>query len=250
MTELEKLMYRLLGTISAADTPIVFKGALIKNLVLAEHGYNEIYRETTDIDCNWVGTPPSMNTLVDTVNQSLGELQNQYYAEAKREYDAKKSAGVNIIEKDTDTIITEIDISMKPVIGSKIYYYGEMSIKGVLAIEILADKISVLASNYIFRRMKDMIDVYSLVHCVKIQTREIYDIYDKTKKELQSFDAFLNRVPELEHAYNTLRGVEGKPDFGVVYSYLDKFLNPFIQKDHDNKIWDNKKELWRNLPEK
>ena len=60
MTELEKLMYRILGAISAADTPIVFKGALIKNLVLAEHDYNEIYRETTDIDCNWVGTPPCL----------------------------------------------------------------------------------------------------------------------------------------------------------------------------------------------
>jgi len=208
MTELEKLMYRILGTISSADTPIVFKGALIKNLVLAEHDYNEIYRETTDIDCNWIGKPPSMNILVDTLNQSLGNLQNKYYAVAKREYGEKKSAGVNIIEKNT---------------------------------------ISVLSSNYIFRRTKDMIDVYSLANCVEIQTKEIFDIYVKTKRELQAFDAFLNRVPELEHAYNKLTGVEGKPDFKIIYSYLNIFLNPFIQKDYNNKIWENKKELWRNL---
>ena len=246
MSELEKIMYKLLGTISAADTPIVFKGALIKNLILAEHGYNEIYRETTDIDCNWIGTPPPMNILVDTVNQSLGDLQNKYYAAAKREYGEKKSAGINIIEKNADTLITEIDISMKPVTGSKIYYYGEMSIKGVLANEILADKITVLSSNYIFRRTKDIIDVYALAHCVEIQTREIFDIYDKTKRELQAFDAFLNRMPELEHAYNKLTGVEGKPDFEIIYSYLNKFLIPFMQKNYGSKIWDSKKELWRN----
>jgi len=246
MTELEKIMYKILGTISAADTPIVFKGALIKNLVLIEHGYNEIYRETTDIDCNWTGKPPSMDFLVDTINKSLGDLQNKYYAESKREYGEKKSAGVNIIEKNTNAIITEIDISMKPVIGSKIYYYGEMSIKGVLANEILADKISVLSSNHIFRRTKDIIDVYALAHCVNIQSGEIFDIYDKTKRTLQSFGAFLNRKSELEHAYKTLKGVEGKPSFAVIYSYLHKFLIPFIEKDYNSKIWDNKNELWQN----
>ena len=188
-----------------------------------------------------------MNILVDTVNQSLGNLQNKYYAAVKREYGERKSAGINIIEKTTDILITEIDISIKPITGSKIYYYGEMSIKGVLANEILADKISVLSSNYIFRRMKDMVDVYALTHCVEVQTGEIFDIYDKTKRELQPFDAFLNRAPELEHAYNKLSGVEGKPDFEIIYSYLNKFLIPFIQKDYNNKIWDSKKELWRNL---
>jgi hypothetical protein len=246
MTDLEKLMYRLLGSISAADTPIVFKGALIKNLVLAEHGYHEIYRETTDIDCNWVGMPPSMDILVDTVNQALGDLRNNYYAEAKREYAEKKSAGINIIEKSTGALMTEMDISMKPVIGSKLYYYGEMTIKGVLPNEIMADKISVLASSYIFRRTKDMVDVYALAHCVDFQTREIFDVYGKNGRELQTFGAFLNRITELEHAYNLLKGVEGKPDFTEIYSYLTKFLKPFIEKDNMNKNWDCKAESWQD----
>jgi hypothetical protein len=244
MTELEKLMYKLLGIISAADTPIIFKGALIKNLVLTEYGYDKIYRETTDIDCNWTGSPPPMSVLVNKINKALGDLQSDYYASAKREYAEKKSAGINIIEKSTDTIITEMDISMKPVTGSRVYYYGEMSIKGVLPNEILSDKISVLSSNYIFRRMKDMIDVFSLSNCVTVQTGEIFDIYVKTNRELQGFDAFLNRKAELEHAYNLLKGVEGKPDFESIYLYMDKFLRPFIEKDCDNMVWNSKTESW------
>ena len=246
MTEKEKQMYKILINISASDAPIVFKGALIKNLVLAEYGYNEIKRETKDIDCNWIDTPPSMNVLVDTIAKSLGDLQNEYYATIEREYGEKKSAGINIIKKSTNEEIVLMDISMKPVIGSKIYYYGEMSIKGVLANEILADKISVLSSNHIFRRTKDIIDVYALAHCVNIQSGEIFDIYDKTKRTLQSFGAFLNRKSELEHAYKTLKGVEGKPSFAVIYSYLHKFLIPFIEKDYNSKIWDNKNELWQD----
>ena len=136
---------------------------------------------------------------------------------------------------------------MKPITGIKIYYYGEMRIKGVLPNEILADKISVLANKYIFRRMKDMVDVYALAHCVEIQTGKIFDIYVKTKRELQAFNEFLNRKAELEHAYNKLAGVEGKPDFADIYSYLAKFLEPFIQKDNVNKIWDIKNKSWRDL---
>jgi hypothetical protein len=249
MTEREKFMYKLLGNISSANAPIIFKGALIKNLVLAEHGYNEIYRETKDIDCNWVDTPPSMNVLVDIINQSLGNLQNEYYATAEREYGEKKSAGINIIKIDTGEEIVLMDISMKPVIGSKIYYYGEMSIKGVLPNEILADKISVLSSNYIFRRTKDMIDIYALSHCIDVQTIEIFDIYEKNKRELQDFNAFLNRKAELEHAYNKLMGVEGKPDFVDIYLYLNKFLNPFIQREN-NKVWNSKTESWQDFCQK
>ena len=78
--------------------PIIFKGALITKLVLTEHEFNEIQRTTNDIDCNWIDTPPSMEVLADTVNQALGDLQNQFYAKAGREYGDKKSAGINIIE--------------------------------------------------------------------------------------------------------------------------------------------------------
>ena len=63
MTRHEKLMYQVLERISKADTPIVFKGALITKLILAENGYTALERQTKDIDANWIGLPPSMNAL-------------------------------------------------------------------------------------------------------------------------------------------------------------------------------------------
>ena len=248
MTELEQLMYRILGIISAANTPIVFKGALIKNLVLAEHGYNEIYRETTDIDCNWTATPPSMDILVDTINQSLGDMQNEYYATAERAYGEKKSAGINIISKITDAEVALMDISMKPVIGSRIYYYGETEIRGVLANEILADKISVLSKQIIFRRAKDIIDVYALSHCVKVQTAEIFEIYkNNSSREVGKFAEFLAQRLDVEHAYNKLYGVEGKPPFDEVYSYLVKFVQPFADRDEVSQLWNSDVVAWEEV---
>jgi hypothetical protein len=69
MTEHEKLMYQVLGKISESNAPIVFKGALITKLILAENGYSTSERMTRDIDANWVDAPPSMHVLVEAVNK-------------------------------------------------------------------------------------------------------------------------------------------------------------------------------------
>ena len=98
MTDKEKTMYQILGTICETDAPIVFKGALITKLILAEHGYSALERSTRDIDANWIGTPPPMSEIEDTVNHSLGALGGKFHAQAFREYGDKKSAGIYIIE--------------------------------------------------------------------------------------------------------------------------------------------------------
>jgi len=209
MTAHEKLMYQVLGRISEADTPIVFKGALITKLILAESSYTALQRQTKDIDANWIGSPPSMSALVETINASLGDLRRQFYAVAFREYEEKKSAGISILRNHTDDEVILMDISVKPVIGSRIYHYGETEIRGVLANEILADKISVLSKRLIFRRAKDIVDVYALAHCVKIQTQEIFDIYKNNPgREVGTFDEFYSRRQDVEHAYNKLAGIE------------------------------------------
>jgi hypothetical protein len=42
----------ILGTISATDAPIVFKGALIAKLILSENGFVSTARQTRDIDAD------------------------------------------------------------------------------------------------------------------------------------------------------------------------------------------------------
>ena len=250
MTQQEKLMYQILGEISNTDAPIVFKGALITKLVLAENNYNAVQRLTRDIDANWVGNPPSMSVLVDTVNQSLGKLENKWYAVATREYGEKKSAGISIRAKATDDEVADMDIDIRSLTGSRDYYFGEARIKGVLANEILADKISVLASQKIFRRTKDLVDVYALSHCVTVSTAEIFEICDKKGQTIESFIPFYDRKADLKHAYDRLRGVEGKPPFDEIYTYMSGFLKVFSERDK-TKTWDNNTFKWslEKMPE-
>lgn len=244
MTKQEELMYQILGKISSTNAPIIFKGALITKLALAESNYNNLERATGDIDANWVGSPPAMSQLVDTINEALGELKDDLYAVATREYGDKKSAGISIVQKGTNEEVATMDIDMRPLgSGSRDYYFGETKIKGVLVDEILADKISVLSSNKIFRRAKDLVDVYALSQCSQVTTPEIFDICDKKGMEVGMFTAFIERRADLEHAYNKLRGIEGKPPFDEVYAHMEKFLSPFIERDL-TKGWDSSTLQW------
>ena len=244
MTELERKMYQITGAISATNAPVIFKGALITKLILAESGFTTLIRQTRDIDANWIGSPPTMDDLVDMVNRSLGPLEGGLLAVAKREYGEKRTAGLSIIETATNATVITMDIGIRAVTGSKLYYYGDIEIRGVLPIEIIADKIFIISGGHIFRRAKDLVDVYALAHCVHLSTSELYDVLASKGRTIGSFIEFHSRQHDLEHAYGRLMGVEGKPTFDEVYSYLDKFIAPFAAKDKTPKTWDIDNATW------
>lgn len=247
MTEQEKFMYEILGEISNSNIPIVFKGGLITRLILNEKGI-KVNRATKDVDANWIGEPPTMEYLVNSLNKGFGKLQKSYKAVASRNYGDKRSAGVNILDKNTGRKIITMDIDIKPLIESKTYYYEETKIKGVLPSEILADKICVLSSDSIYKnRAKDIIDVFLLSQAIEINSKEILDICKKADRTIKSFDAFFNKTSEMEHAYNKLKGIEGKPEFKIVYEYLNNFIKPFTQKPIPDKQWNNETLSWNDV---
>ena len=240
----EHLMYQIISGISSMNAPIVFKGALITKLILKERNYAETERSTNDIDANWVGEPPTMDELTEVINLSLEPFGGTIFAEPERNYGPGKSAGIRIIDTESGVKIISMDITIKPVIGHRVYHYGEMNIRGVLPDAVLCDKISVLSGERIFRRAKDVLDVYTLAHCLEIHTSDIYRALDKTEREMGSFEPFLTRRTDLEHAYDKLRGIIGKPDFDSVYTFLGNFLEPFIAHDRSPKVWHHNEDLW------
>ncbi len=245
MTHKEILMYQIICTLSASDAPFVFKGALITKLALAENGYTALERHTRDIDANWIGTRPSMEEIVDSINRSLGDLREKYHAVPFRDYSEKMTAGIAICDKETNDEIASMDIDMRPVAGSKDYRYGDIHIRGVEVNDIIADKITVLSKKIIFRRAKDIIDVYALAHCIDIHSSEIFEkIESNANRDLGDFTEFITRRPDLEHAYSKLMGVDGKPAFDDVYSYLTAFLRPFVEKDMKPRTWHSGKTMW------
>ncbi|MCL2433566.1 MAG: hypothetical protein FWD16_03495, partial [Clostridia bacterium] len=164
-----------------------------------------------------------------------------------REYEEKKSAGIAIRTKDTDRIIITMDITVKPVTGSTIYHYGEISIRGVLPNEILADKITVLSGMKLFRRAKDLVDVFALTQCVRVLTVEIFEIIKDKSLVLGGFADLLTRRADAEHAYAKLRSIDNKPPFAEVYEYLAHFVQPFARREKTPRVWNSGSRVWEDL---
>ena len=242
--EQENLMFSIMGLISQTDAPITFKGAMITRLILAENNFDRISRTTKDVDANWTDKPPTMQHLVSTLNQSLKDMQNMLEAVPTRDYTSTQSAGISIVEKSTGNELFSMDISVKPVQGNRIYYYGDIGIKGVLPDEVLSDKLAVISSPRLFRRIKDMVDIYALSHCIDVSTDKIISITEAKQHDIQDFDCLLNRASDVKHAYEKLRGIHNKPDFDKVYSYIISFVKPFVEKDRSSKVWNSQSIEW------
>lgn len=256
MNEKEKLMYTIMGSFNNINAPIVFKGAMITKLILMENNFNHIIRESQDIDANWIDKPPPIEVLVDIVNKAISNVSDKIYAIATKDYAENRTARLSIISKESNNRICTMDINMRPIVGVKTYYWGEMSIKGVLPDEILSDKISVISGDSIYKsRAKDLVDVYCLTNCVVVKTTNIYNTCKQKNREISDFDAFYNKRDAVEYAYNKLKKIEGKPPFEEIYSYISKFIKPFAEKDYRSKTWNSSSKEWQeekqlNIPVK
>jgi len=186
LSDKENLMYRIMGAVANSGVPLVYKGAMVTKLLLLEHKFNEFSRETQDIDASWAGNRlPTMENLTSALNGALAPLAMK--AVVKREYGEKKSAGFNLVYENSGELAVSVDIDMRSEKGSRTYHYGDVTFLGVTVNHILSDKIYVLSTEKAYRRVKDAVDVYALSHCVKVQTRSIFDICQPKSFILSTF---------------------------------------------------------------
>jgi hypothetical protein len=243
---IEANIYDIVKAISYSDTPIMFKGAVVTKLILSLNNYSEVERGTKDIDANWIHGKPNPDQIAKSVTEAMQKSGLPYHAVLYRPYGDHKSAGLYICHDETETLITKMDIDVKPLGECSLYHCGEAMSYGSSVDQILADKISVLSCDRLFRRSKDLIDVYALSSCTTSATNNIYNILEKTNKTIGDFNAFTNRVNDLEHAYSLLHGVKNKPDFADVYRQISAFLEPFKNKQ-SNLIWTPETSAWTPL---
>jgi hypothetical protein len=245
LTDSEKLMYDVMGAITNGNVPVIYKGAMVTKLILMEHGFTDFTRETQDIDASWAeDSPPSMERLTSMLNDALSGLD--LTAVVKREYGEKMSAGYKILDV-AGGVKFSIDIDMRAVVDSRTYQFGNVTFQGVTPDNVIADKISVIASDRVFRRSKDLIDVYALSHCVTVKTDNIRGIWKRESRAIGTFDSIINRQNELRYSYEKLRRINAKPEFDKIYGYLLKFLRPFAEKDTAPKAWNSSNLAWDDV---
>ncbi len=223
--DLMEFLYRVMEELSNAGIPIVFKGAMVLNLVTRENNPSKVERMTKDIDGDWVGEFPTMEEMEKALQNAVKVVDSSLNVQINRTFCERKSAGFKIVNESGEKVAS-IDLSVRQNRFCRPYtsYVNGISITGASLSKMLADKIYAISGQNVCRRVKDVLDIYVMSFITKVNTDELYEIWKETDRELGNFGAYKTQMAELSKAYDKMKGVKNKPDFIDVYQRVNDIV--------------------------
>ena len=232
ITVQEKLMYDVMKAVYDSGIPVSFKGSMVLKACLIEAGYDEETRHTVDIDANWNSDmPPSAEQMVESLQSAISKSGIQLKVSLYRMYGEGRSAGFEIEDTATGEVLFTMDVDVnRPVPPTKIYEVEGIRFCGVSPIQMIADKITVISSEKVFRRIKDVVDIYYISNVIVFDSTEVLRTVENSGRVLGNFDGFLHRPEALRHSYEKFRfsGDVYKPQFEEVYNAVKLYIEDII----------------------
>ena len=235
MNSKEKLMYEVMKAIYEQSMPICFKGSMVLKACLLEAGYVEEVRHTVDIDANWNSdTPPSVDTMISALQTAIDKAGIDAKVRIYRMYGEGRSAGFTFADRETDEELFLMDMDVnRPIPDTQIYEIEGLCFRGVSPTQMIADKVSAISTEKVFRRIKDVVDLYYLSKVFSFDKADVLRTLKANGRELDHFQGFLQQPEELRHAYEKFRlgGDVHKPPFDEVYAAVKTFLKDVLPKE-------------------
>lgn len=228
----EKLMYQVMRAIFESRIPIDFKGAMVLHAYLNENGFTGDVRRTMDIDANWLSdTAPTEEQMVQALQGALNQEGIELRVSLYRMYGEGRSAGFEFRDFESGDVLFTMDMDVnRPAAETKLYTIDGFSFRGVVVEQMLADKICAVSSGKVFRRIKDIVDLYYLSQCASFDSDKVRQTIENAGRTLGTFQELLSKQQELQHAYDKFRfgSSANKPAFDDVYSRVCSLIDPFI----------------------
>lgn len=231
----EKLMYSVMKAIFDSGIPISFKGSMVLKACLLEAGFAEDTRHTVDIDANWNSdTPPSGEQMVESLQNALKNNGIDLDVSLYRMYGDGRSAGFELKDRYTEEVIFSMDIDVnRPIPPTKIYEVEGLQFRGVSSSQMIADKVSAISTDKVFRRIKDVVDLYYISKVFRFNKADVIQTLKNSGRSLDTFNGFLRRTDELRHAYEKFRFEGGvyKPPFEEVYRTVRSYIKTILPRE-------------------
>ena len=235
MNSKEKRMYEVMKAIYEQSMPICFKGSMVLKAFLLEAGYVEEVRHTVDIDANWNSdTPPTADTMVSALQTAIDKAGINAKVSIYRMYGEGRSAGFTFADRETEEELFLMDMDVnRPIPDTQIYEIEGLRFRGVSPTQMIADKVSAISTEKVFRRIKDVVDLYYLSKVFSFNKADVLQTLESNGRELDCFQGFLQRPQELRHAYDKFRlgGDVPKPPFDEVYYAVKAFIKDVLPEE-------------------
>ena len=232
LTAEEKIMYEVMTAIYESGIPMNFKGSMVLKACLAEAGYLEDIRHTVDIDGNWYSdVAPTGEQMVESIQNALKRKGIELDVSLYRMYGEGRSAGFELTDLSTGEVLFSMDIDVnRPFTATRIYEVEEIRFCGISALQMIADKVSAVSTDRVFRRIKDVVDLYYLSKVIVFDKDSVLMSIHNAGRTLDNFEAFLNKQEELSHSYEKFRfaGNVNKPAFDEVYNTVKEYIKDIL----------------------
>ena len=232
ITAEEKLMYSVMKAIYDSGIPISFKGSMVMKAYLMEAGYTEETRHTVDIDANWYSdTAPTKEQMIESLQKAIQKSGIDLKVDLYRMYGEGRSAGFELSDVDTGEQLFTMDIDVnRPAIQTKVYEVAGVQFRGVVPTQMIADKLSAISTNKVFRRIKDVVDLYYISKVFTFDKTEVLETLGNGGRTLGTFEEFLCRPDDLRHSYEKFRftGNVNKPSFDEVYCAVKEYIKDIL----------------------
>ena len=230
----EKRMYQVMKAIFDSGIPICFKGSMVLKACLHEAGFSDEVRRTVDIDANWNSVePPTAEQLVSSLQSALDRSGIAIDVKLYRMFGEGRSAGFMMKDRLTGAELFSMDMDVnRPVSETQLYEIAGLNFRGVSPIQMIADKVSAVSTEKVFRRIKDVIDLYYIAKVFPFPKAEVIQMLKDSGRSLDRFDGFMKRSTELKHAYEKFRVGDGvdKPPFDEVYRVVKRYIKDILPK--------------------
>ena len=100
---------------------------------------------------------------------------------------------------------------------------------------MISDKITAISTDKVFRRIKDVVDLYYISHVIPFDRSAVLKNIKNSGRDLESFNSFLYHSEELRHAYEKFRfaGDVSKPPFEEVYRAVKKYIKDILPRERN-----------------
>ena len=243
VTAEERIMYSVMKAVYDSGIPISFKGSMVLKACLFEAGFLDETRHTVDIDANWnTDTPPTAEQMVESLQRAINRGGMDYEVRLYRMYGEKRSAGFELVDRNTDEILFTMDVDVnRPITPTQIYEVDGICFRGVSPLQMIADKVAVVSTGKVFRRIKDVVDLYYISKVFEFDVQKIYSTLKCSERIMGDFQGFLQRKEDLRHSYDNNWIVENLTNaFGVWNSKMTEMWSLLTESPQTFKggtIW-------------
>lgn len=204
---------------------------------MLEAGFTEETRHTVDIDANWYSdTAPSAEQMVSSLQKALRNCGIDLNVSLYRMYGEGRFAGFELSDTATGDMLFTMDVDVnRPTSKTKIYEVNGIRFCGAAPSQMIADKISVISTDKVFRRIKDVVDLYYISKVCAFNKAEVLEALKNSGKSLDSLNGFLHRPDDLHHSYEKFRfsGNADKPPFDEIYVSVKTYVKDILPGEED-----------------